>query len=201
MNTSDNIDKIAPALLQAQRAITFAAKEAKNPHFKNTYADLPAVIDAVKPALNTAGIVFLQFAEPGSANELRLTTRLLHESGQWIEATATCPLTKADPQGFGSGVSYARRYCLAAAVGLYQDDDDGNAASRPAHREAAPVAASAELVARAKEAAMQGKRAFQTFFKTLAPADRGSLEPHAESLKAAYTAADAADQPVRAALP
>lgn len=130
MNTSETISKIAPALLQAQRAITFAVKDAKNPHFKTTYADLSAVIDAVKPALNEAGIAFLQMPAPSDRDSLALTTRLIHESGEWIESTATCPLQKSDPQGYGSAVTYLKRYSLASAVGLYQEDDDGNAASK-----------------------------------------------------------------------
>lgn len=130
MNTSESISKIAPALLQAQRSITFAVKDAKNPQFKTMYADLPAVIDAVKPALNDAGIVFLQMMAPSDKDCLALTTRLIHESGEWIESTATCPLQKADPQGYGSACTYLKRYSLASAVGLYQDDDDGHAASQ-----------------------------------------------------------------------
>jgi len=130
MNTSETISKIATALLQAQRAITFAVKDAKNPHFKTTYADLSAVIDAVKPALNEAGIAFLQMPAPSDRDSLALTTRLIHESGEWIESTATCPLQKSDPQGYGSAVTYLKRYSLASAVGLYQEDDDGNAASK-----------------------------------------------------------------------
>lgn len=131
MKTSESITKIAPALLAAQRQITFAAKEATNPHFRSKYADLPAVIDAVKPALNEAGIVFMQMPAPSESGTLALCTRLIHESGEWIESTATCPLQKNDPQGYGSANTYLRRYSLAAAVGLYQDDDDGQAASMP----------------------------------------------------------------------
>lgn len=130
MNTSESINKIAPALLQAQKAITFAVKDSKNPHFKSTYADLGSVIDACKTALNEAGIAFMQMPAPSDIGCIALTTRLLHESGEWIESTATCPLPKNDPQGYGSANTYLRRYSLAAAVGLYQDDDDGNAASR-----------------------------------------------------------------------
>jgi hypothetical protein len=131
MNTSETISKIAPALLKAQRAITFAVKDAKNPHFKSTYADLGSVIDSCKPALNEAGIAFMQMPAPSDPGTIALTTRLIHESGEWIESTATCPLPKNDPQGYGSANTYLRRYALAAAVGLYQDDDDGNAARRP----------------------------------------------------------------------
>lgn len=132
MNTSDSISKIAPALLQAQRAITFAVKDSKNPAFRSTYADLSSVIDACKPALNEAGVFFTQMPAPSEPGTIALTTRLIHESGEWIESTATCPLPKNDPQGYGSANTYLRRYSLAAAVGLYQDDDDGNAARNQA---------------------------------------------------------------------
>ena len=131
MKTSDSIKTIAPAILKAQKAITFAAKDATNPHYKSKYADLPSVIDAIKPALNLVGIAFLQTAGTSDPGILAMTTRLLHESGEWIEDTATCPLPKNDPQGYGSACTYLRRYSLAAIVGLYQDDDDGQAASKP----------------------------------------------------------------------
>lgn len=129
MKTSESIVNIAQALLKAQRAITFAVKDSKNPHFKSTYADLGSVIGACKTALNESGIVFMQMPSPSESGTIALTTRLLHSSGEWIEDTATCPLQKSDPQGYGSANTYLRRYALAAAVGLYQDDDDGNAAS------------------------------------------------------------------------
>jgi hypothetical protein len=131
MKTSETIGKLSVALLTAQKAITFAAKDASNPFFKSKYADLPTVIDAVKPALNDAGIVFIQSATPSESGTLSLTTRLIHESGEWLEDTATAPLQKNDPQGYGSAITYLRRYSLAAITGLYQDDDDGQAASQP----------------------------------------------------------------------
>lgn len=129
MKTSETISAIAPALLQAQKAITFASKDAVNAHFKNSYADLSSVIEAVKSALNDAGVVFLQTPTPSDPGFLALTTRLLHTSGEWIEDIAVCPLGKNDAQGFGSAMTYLRRYSLAAITGVYQDDDDGNAAS------------------------------------------------------------------------
>jgi len=128
MITSESIKHIAPALLTAQRNITFAAKTAKNPHFKNNYADLPSVIDAVKDALNDAGIVFIQTPTPSEDGRLHLVTRMIHESGEWIEDIAVCAMPKQDAQGFGSAMTYLRRYSLAAFCGLYQADDDGEAA-------------------------------------------------------------------------
>lgn len=134
MQHSESMKAIAPALLAAQKATEFAKKDAMNPHFKNKYADLPAVIEAVKPALNAAGIVYIQTASPSDDNRLHLTTMLMHESGEWISDTLVMPLPKQDPQGYGSAMTYARRYALAAITGVYQDDDDGNAASGPATR-------------------------------------------------------------------
>lgn len=141
MKTSDSLDKIAPALVKAQAAMSFARKDTTNPHFKSTFAGLPSVIDAVKGPLNDNGIAFIQTPSPSDDGKLHLTTRLIHTSGQWIEDTAVCPLPKADPQGFGSASTYIRRYSLAAITGLYQDDDDGEGA---AHREDTEKASTAK---------------------------------------------------------
>ncbi len=129
MKTSEQIDKIAPAFLLAQKAIKFAVKDAQNPHLKNRYADLPSVIDAVKQALNDSGIAIIQTAGDLIEGKMVLSTVLMHESGQWFRSDTTMPLAKQDAQGYGSAVTYARRYALSAMTGLYQDDDDGNAAS------------------------------------------------------------------------
>ena len=125
--TSEKIDLIAPALLAAQKEIGNATKNAKNPHFKNNYADLGAVIDAVKEPLNKNGIVILQTLSHG-LDGLHLTTRLLHTSGQFIQDTASTPLPKNDPQGVGSATTYLRRYCLSAITCITNQDDDGVAA-------------------------------------------------------------------------
>lgn len=132
MSTSESVVNIAAALLAAQKAITSATKEASNPYFKSKYADLSSVMGAVKGPLNDNGIVILQFPSTpyshGERDVIGLTTRLQHVSGEFIEATAIVPLSKADPQAFGSAITYARRYSLQAAVGLLAEDDDGEAA-------------------------------------------------------------------------
>jgi len=144
MKTSEKIDLIAPALLAAQKEIGNATKNAKNPHFKNNYADLGAVIDAVKEPCNKNGIVILQSLSEG-ADGLHLTTRLLHSSGQFVEDTAFTPLPKNDPQGVGSATTYLRRYSLVALLCITQADDDGVAAmlAKPAVPAKAPVRAEA----------------------------------------------------------
>jgi hypothetical protein len=128
MKTSDSISSIAPALVKAQAAMGVAHKSATNPHFKSKYADLPAIVEAVKGPLNETGITFLQ-GVTGDSTGVMVTTRLLHVSGEWIEATIYMPVTQSTPQAFGSAITYCRRYGLQSLVGLPADDDDGNAGS------------------------------------------------------------------------
>lgn len=132
MKTSEKIDLLAAALVAAQSEIGNATKNAKNPHFKNNYADLGAIIDAVKPVLNKHGIAVIQSLSYSLMGEeapnLMLGTRLVHVSGQWIEDYAKSPLPKADPQGVGSATTYLRRYSLAAFLCITQEDDDGEGA-------------------------------------------------------------------------
>ena len=156
MNTSEKIDLIAPALLAAQKEIENASKDAKNPHFRSSYASLGSVIEATKGPLNKNGISVIQSLSSDSAanSGLLLRTRLLHTSGQWIEDCAYSPLPKADPQGVGSATTYLRRYSLAALLCITQEDDDGNAA-RPTTPQAAPKPAAV-----AKPAAKQNDDPF-----------------------------------------
>ena len=131
MITSEIIDKIAPAFVKAQAACNGAKKSSNNPHFKSKYADLSAVWDACEGALEANKLSILQGLGEVIDGKMQIETMLLHESGQWIKSLASIPLPKADPQGYGSASTYARRYTLAALMGIVQEDDDGNAASRP----------------------------------------------------------------------
>ena len=128
MKTSDTLVKIAPALLAAQKAVGNAKKQATNPHFKSKYANLEAVIEAVKDALNENGIAIIQTVGEVGAGTICVGTRLLHESGEYIEDMASAPLSKQDAQGVGSAVTYLRRYSLAAICSITQEDDDGESA-------------------------------------------------------------------------
>lgn len=119
------------ALVKAQSAVNHAAKDSKNPHFKAAYSSLASVIDAVRPALSANGLAFVQklhTAEHGVVVE----TVILHESGQELSCGQLfVPATKQDAQGFGSAITYGKRYTLQAALGIASEDDDGNAASKP----------------------------------------------------------------------
>ena len=102
-------------------------KNAENPFFKNNYADLAAVLEACKETLNNHDIAVIQ-SPCGDNGLVGVTTLLAHKSGEWFEGTLLLSPTKKDPQGAGSCITYARRYSLAAMVGLAQEDDDAEGA-------------------------------------------------------------------------
>jgi hypothetical protein len=106
-----------------------AVKDAKNPFFKSSYADLTSVIKAIKEPFANNGLSYSQFpvtSEGGGG--VGVVTVLLHSSGQWIESEFYLPLAKKDPQGGGSAITYARRYALQAMAGIPTADDDAEAA-------------------------------------------------------------------------
>ena len=123
---------IATALVKAQRAFGPALKTSTNPHFRSRYADLSACVEAVIDALNSAGIALIQRNYEDSTG-VTVETLFVHESGEMLECGKLhVPASKQDPQGYGSALTYARRYSLMAACGIAPEDDDGNAASRKA---------------------------------------------------------------------
>jgi len=132
------IGKLALALSKAQGEMGHAAKDAMNPHFKAKYADLASVISACREVLAKNELAILQ---PVSAdgNKVSVKTILAHSSGEFIEETLTLTAKDASPQSLGSAISYGRRYGMASMLGITADDDDGNAASLPAEKQAAPV--------------------------------------------------------------
>lgn len=136
MNEQKNI---SAALVKAQRAFGPALKDRTNPAFKSKYADLGACLDAVMDALNGAGIALVQKQHPNDGG-VAVETIFLHESGEQFSAgMLTVPAAKQDPQGYGSALTYARRYSLMAACGIAPEDDDGAAASKPRQPERKPA--------------------------------------------------------------
>lgn len=107
--------------LAAQTAIKGAVKDSTNPHFKNRYADLESVIECVKPALAANGFCFSQGV---SDDCTRMITTIIHITGHAIACSVPLIIAKQDMQAVGSAITYARRYGLAAALGVPQIDDD-----------------------------------------------------------------------------
>lgn len=135
MEMSPEVGEIAAALAKAQGALKPAIKDAENAAFKNggkasRYADLASVWDACRDALSANGLAVIQ--SPGAMVDGRVlvTTILAHSSGQFFRETAHVPIgQRVDAHGYGSATTYARRYALAAMVGVAPEDDDGNAAA------------------------------------------------------------------------
>ena len=120
---------IAAALCAAQMEMGPALKQSNNPAFKSKYADLGNVMEACLPALNRNGIAVIQpIGEDATGRHVR--TVLVHSSGQTLECSVPLIVSKNDMQGFGSAVTYARRYGLMAMAGIAPEDDDGNAAAK-----------------------------------------------------------------------
>jgi hypothetical protein len=121
---------IASAFVKAQKAFGPALKSSTNPHFRSKYADLSACVEAVIDSLNNHGIALVQHCHE-SPNGVIVETMFVHESGETMSCgNLHVPAAKQDPQGYGSALTYARRYSLMAACGIAPEDDDGNAASR-----------------------------------------------------------------------
>jgi len=113
------------ALVKAQKAFGPALKSSTNPHFKSKYADLAACVEAVVDGLNNNGIMLMQTTHP-CEDGVMVETLFLHESGEQMSAGKLhVPASKHDAQGYGSALSYARRYSLMAACGIAPTDDDG----------------------------------------------------------------------------
>lgn len=137
MNAATNIKPatLSSALVKALSEIEGAAKDKVNPHFKSKYADIASVIDAIKPVLARHGLAFTQSTEPSESGVI-VETLLWHESGGDGDLGGPrslgklyVPANKLDAQGFGSALTYARRYALMTAFGVPAEDDDGNAAA------------------------------------------------------------------------
>lgn len=132
---SADISEIAKALLAFQATATGVVKDSKNPHFKNRYASLEAVVEEARPALQTVGISWMQAPGKISGGNIGMTTLLMHAaSGQWISSEMDIPLGKHDPQGAGSAITYAQRYALMASLGLPPLDDDAEGAMPRNHQ-------------------------------------------------------------------
>jgi len=133
MNKSESITELAKALVKFHSVMGKVSKDAANPFFKNKYASLSNIIEAVTKPLNDNGLSILQLPSIEG-----LTTLLLHESGEWISSVSATPVKDAtDPQKLGSAITYARRYALGAILSLNIDeDDDGQKANKPARQQA-----------------------------------------------------------------
>lgn len=143
MTKSDTIKELAGALCKFQASMGAITKDAMNPFFKSKYASLSAIIEDTREPLAKQGLSFAQFpagyvAQDTGESVPLLNTILMHTSGEWMEEKFPISPVDGKPQSLGSAITYARRYALCAILGLQVEDDDGNEASKPAAKAAAP---------------------------------------------------------------
>jgi hypothetical protein len=179
-------------MAQSFAAIEGAVKGKVNPAFRSKYADLSSVIDAIKPALVDNGLWFTQRTQRADGGVI-VETVILHASGQSMSCGPLyMPATKQDAQGYGSALTYARRYSLMAAFGVPAEDDDGNAAAGRQEARQAPTKPVDDgeyttILDSLRDAAMGGTDALMARFKAIPPGAAKSAvwAQHAASLKAA----------------
>lgn len=163
-----SMKEITSALVRAQKSFGPATRNAANPHFRSRYADLAACFDAVQPALNENGIAVVQKTIP-CENGVAVETIFLHESGEALSCGEFhVPATKSDPQGYGSALTYARRYSLMTACGIAPEDDDGSAARLPAIGDVLKSIAAASTFAEARSTGAE-------YFKRFGPEDQARI--------------------------
>ena len=128
---STDITELAKAMLKVQAEVQPALKDRENTFARSKYATLNSVMDACRDSLIRNGIWLVQHPVPVEEGHLGLVTKIIHtQSGQWQSSLMVMPLPKADPQGYGSALTYGRRYALSTLVGIVtEEDDDGIRAS------------------------------------------------------------------------
>ena len=131
LNHSEQIDQIASALADAQADLGTVFKQSQNDAFGSKYADLTRVWEAFQRVGPRHGLSVVQM--PGhydaSTRTMVMSVKLMHNSGQWLGGDMSMPLSRGDAHAYGSACTYARRYSLAALIGICPHDDDGNEAS------------------------------------------------------------------------
>ena len=217
MSQSEAINELSTALAVAQGAMKAASYNQENPFFDSGYADLAAIIGAVREPLSKNGLSFTQTIEPIQGIGIFLYTTLMHSSGQWVRSTHPLPLN-AKPQEFGSHLTYARRYSLSALVGIAaEEDDDANKAqiaddkpikksrkkevkddildavqpetASPPAEEQVPPSPTIDLLTMAREAAQRGEKVFTAFYNRCKEDEQDLIKQYGKELRGLINAA------------
>jgi len=177
---------ICASFVKAQQGFAPALKSATNPHFRSKYVQLDACIEAVIDALHENGIALMQRTFEDSTG-VTVETVFIHESGQFLEGGRLhVPAGKQDPQGYGSALTYARRYSLMAACGIAPEDDDGNASSKAPKSQPTPSELAMEWIG-----ALDGAQTLDELKKLFAQAwqatkQNKAVKQHYDNLKSKF---------------
>lgn len=162
-------------LLEFQKKISVISKDAKNPHFKNTYASLKQILSEVKPVLNEVGVLITQ-----PINNNKVGTQLSF-NGIVLDSYIELP-NNMNPQQLGSAITYFRRYTLASLLSLEIDDDDANVASKVTTTVKAPEITVDEVNAKIINAKTLAE--LKTMFEALPKNEQTMAIPMKDKLKA-----------------
>ena len=171
MKRSENCADISAALAAAQAEMKNPSFDSTNPHFRNKFASLAAIRNAVVPVFSKHGLSVVQDLT-STETHVGCITSIHHTSGQWFEfGPLWMPVTKPDAQGFGSASTYCKRYALQSVAAIVGDeDDDGNEAVKPSQK--AAKAAKPDPKVLEQIAAVDSVAGLQALYKTLDEAQR-----------------------------
>lgn len=164
MNKSEQINELAAALAKAQGAMRSATKDSDNPFFKSKYTSLAAIWNSCREHLSLNGLSVVQTTS-NEGDVICVESMLLHSSGQFISSILKVKPVKSDIQSIGSAITYARRYALAALIGISssEEDDDGQEATR----QSGPQENKQEVLSQLAAASKEGAEAFRMLWRTL----------------------------------
>jgi hypothetical protein len=191
MKMSETITELAAALAAAQGQIDDASKASENPYFKSKYADLAAVRAVIREPLANNGLAIIQ-APRTVQGGAEVETMLVHKSGEYIAETLFMPAGKADPHGYASAITYARRIGIMSLLALASYDDDGNTAVDSVKGQPEKKKPSADVMVAANNAAKEGTPALTAWWRSLSKEDRALIDNETiKNLKAIAKEVDA----------
>lgn len=172
MNISEGKGDLFAAISNAQAEFSTVAKNATNPHFKSKFAPLDTIIEMIRPILPKHGLAVMQFTDIAEAG-IVVETVITHSSGQYISGALAMPVVKQDPQGYGSALTYGRRYALAAALGIVSDEDvEGNATDKQKDSAKKPEKISIDQAIVLRDLLSQGRQFTEKIFCAQAKVSR-----------------------------
>lgn len=133
---SHETNELAKVMLQIQIKLKPAIEDETNNFTHSSYASLNSIMSCCIDTLNEYGVWLHQYPVPVETGQLGLVTKITHaESGQWQSSLLVMPLAKTDPQGYGSALTYARRYGISTVLGIVTERDDDGIRARYSQKE------------------------------------------------------------------
>ena len=128
--SSDDTTELYKALAGFHKHFTTVEKDAENPFHESSYASLSQILNVIRPILNEQGLVLVQLPINGmEKHSICIKTRLIHvETGQFLESNSISLIPpKLEAQGYGSLMTYLKRYQITSLLGLSFSEDDTDA--------------------------------------------------------------------------